>query len=614
MYNNKKNHSKNAHRGGLNGFWVFIALLILFSLLYLFMPSFNNGTSVPLSTLIHDIKNNEVKSVVIYPNYATAVLNKGSKIYANLGTPTNPVEEFTSSGINLANYPNISIAPKSIFNFSDLLTLLFIIVIIVSTWYMVRQFRSAGSGGIFSMGESRARLFIGKKQSVTFGGVAGAKEAKEEVFEIVDFLKNPKKYTSLGARIPKGVLFVGLPGTGKTLLAKAIAGESGVPFFSTSGSEFEEMLVGAGASRVRDLFMKARKTAPSIIFIDEIDAVARKRGVSFTSTHTEQTLNQILVEMDGFDSTTNVIVIAATNRPDVLDPAILRPGRFDRTITLDLPDLEERKEILLLHAKNKKMASDISFDKIAKRTIGFSGADLENMLNEAAIIAAKTNKSHVSESDIEEAATKVVMGPEKKRVRSDHEKQIVAYHESGHALVSKFLPESDPVHRISIVPRGLSGGATMYLPSQENRLYTKTKFITLITHMLGGRAAEKIQFDDITNGASDDLKKASEMTRNMVTQFGMSDELGPVQYGNDEESSSYGIVDKNYSDKTAYKIDVEVAKVINNCYKKAIEILQQHKNILDTLAKTLIEKEVLEGEEFEVLVNGLINESGKTTG
>ncbi len=606
--NNKKKFSLNKPKKNNTFVWIFFIFVVVFFLIYLFIPTLNNGKSVPISTLIVDLKSNKIKQLTIYQTYATATLKNGTLINSNLGSPTNPTSIFTSNGVNLSKYNNITIAQNPTLSASDIITLIFILVIVLTTWYTVRQFKSAGNGGgIFSMGESKAKLFIGSKQSIKFDGIAGLVEAKEEVFEIVDFLKNPKKYSDLGARIPKGVLLVGPPGTGKTLLAKAIAGESGVSFFSTSGSEFEEMLVGAGASRVRDLFSKARKSSPSIIFIDEIDAVARKRGYSIAGAHTEQTLNQILVEMDGFDTSTNVIVIAATNRPDVLDPALLRPGRFDRTIMLSLPDLEERKSILRLHSKNKPMGKDLDFDKIAKRTIGFSGADLENVLNEAAILTAKKELKTITEVEIEEAATKVVMGPAKKTSRTEDEKKIVSYHEAGHALVSKFLPESDPVHRISIVPRGMSGGATMYLPTQDNYLYTKTKFQTMITHMFGGRAAEKIIFDDITNGASDDIKKASEMARRMVTEFGMSDLIGPIEFGNDEEAGYYGNVEKNYSEETSSIIDKEVSKILNSSYKKALDILSKHKNILDAIASKLIEEEVLEGEDFNKIVDSMLN-------
>ncbi len=604
------NNSKKVSKKNNNFLWIFVIFILIFLSIYLFLPNLNSGKTIPISQLIQDLKSNKVKSLTIYQTYANATLTNKQAVTSNLGSPTNPASIFTNNGINLSKYNNVTISQNPSLSTSDIITILFIIVIVASTWYTIRQFKSmGGGGGIFSMGESKAKLFIGSKQSIRFDGIAGLSGAKDEVVEIVDFLKNPKKYLNLGARIPKGVLLVGPPGTGKTLLAKAIAGESGVPFFSTSGSEFEEMLVGAGASRVRDLFSKARKAAPSIIFIDEIDAVARKRGYSINSSHTEQTLNQILVEMDGFDTTTNVIVIAATNRPDVLDTALLRPGRFDRTIVLSLPDLAERKQILKLHSSNKPMDKDLDFDKIARRTIGFSGADLENVLNEAAILTAKRNKTIIAEDEIEEAATKVVMGPARESVRTDEEKKIVSYHEAGHALVSKFLPESDPVHRISIIPRGLSGGATMYLPTQDNSLYTKTKFKTMITHMFGGRAAEKIIFNDITNGASDDIKKASQMARKMVTEFGMSDLIGPIEFGNEEESSYYGNGEKNYSEKTSAIIDNEVSNILNEAYNNAIKILKDNKKILDAIASRLIQDEVIEGDEFNKIVDSMLNGS-----
>ncbi len=604
------NNSKKIGKKNNNFLWIFIIFVLVFLSIYLFLPSINSGKTIPISLLIKDLKDNKVKTLTIYQTYANATLTNNQNVTSNLGSPTNPSSIFTDNGINLSKYNNVTISQNPSLSTSDIITILFILVIVASTWYTIRQFRSmGGGGGIFSMGESKAKLFVGSKQSIRFDGIAGLSGAKDEVVEIVDFLKNPKKYLNLGARIPKGVLLVGPPGTGKTLLAKAIAGESGVPFFSTSGSEFEEMLVGAGASRVRDLFSKARKAAPSIIFIDEIDAVARKRGFSVNSSHTEQTLNQILVEMDGFDTTTNVIIIAATNRPDVLDSALLRPGRFDRTIVLSLPDLEERKKILTLHSRNKPMDKDLDFDKIARRTIGFSGADLENVLNEAAILTAKRNKTVITEDEIEESATKVVMGPARDSVRTDKEKEIVSYHEAGHALVSKFLPESDPVHRISIVPRGLSGGATMYLPTQDNNLYTKTKFKTMITHMFGGRAAEKIVFNDITNGASDDIKKASQMARKMVTEFGMSEIIGPIEFGSEDDASYYGTGEKNYSEKTSAVIDNEVSKILNEAYEHAVKILKDNKKILDTIASKLIQNEVIEGDEFNKIVDSMLNGS-----
>lgn len=494
-------------------------------------------------------------------------------------------------------------APATI-GLSDVLTILSLIGFVILGILLFRGMQGS-SMGIMQFGQSKAKVFFGAKPDVTFKDVAGINEARDELNEIVDFLKDPNKYRKLGARIPKGVLMVGAPGTGKTLLARAIAGEAGVPFFHTSGSEFEEMLVGAGASRVRDLFMKAKKAAPSLIFIDEIDAVARKRGTRIQSGTTEQTLNQILVEMDGFEKNVNVIVLAATNRPDVLDPAILRPGRFDRQIRIDLPDMEGRKEILSVHSKNKPLEESVELEKIAKRTVGFTGADLENIMNESAIIAAKEGKSKISMDDIEEAVSKVVLGPAKKsRKRTDKELQLVAYHEAGHAVVAKFLPDSTPVDKISIVSRGSSGGVTMFTPEKDEYITSRRKLLADIVVSLGGRAAEEIALDDISTGASNDIEKATMVAKRMVQQFGMSKKLGLVRYGDfaDSEYLGYGYSEsKDFSEKTAEEIDLEVRDIIKDSYTKALTILQENREKLDVVAKTLLEKEVLSKEEFEAL-------------
>ena len=468
---------------------------------------------------------------------------------------------------------------------------------------LVKAMQGQGNS-LMQFGQSKARLFWGRKSDVTFKDVAGIDEAKEELQEIVMFLKNPKKFTKLGARIPKGVLMVGPPGTGKTLLAKAIAGEAGVPFFHTSGSEFEEMLVGAGASRVRDLFKKAKKTAPSLIFIDEIDAIARKRGTTIQASSTEQTLNQILVEMDGFEPNQNVIVIAATNRPDVLDPAILRPGRFDRRVVLDLPDIEGRKEILAIHSKNKPLAKGVDLEVVAKRTVGFSGADLENMLNEAAIITAKDNRKEITMEDIEEATTKVLAGPEKKRKRAKDELEMTAYHEGGHALVAKLTKKADPVHRITIVSRGMALGWTMQLPEKDKYQQTREELLAQIRVLMGGRAAEEIVFHDITSGASNDIEKATNLARKMVKRFGMSSKLGLVKYGQSNELQylGYGYGEqKDYSEETAQLIDEEVKRIINEEYEMAKKILKENMDILKKLVALLLEKEVVESDEFNDL-------------
>ncbi len=454
----------------------------------------------------------------------------------------------------------------------------------------------AAGGPMMGFGDSRAKLFVGKKQDITFDAVRGADEALDEVKEIVQFLKMPDKFIKLGARIPKGVLLVGPPGTGKTLLARAIAGEAGVPFFFTSGSEFEEMLVGTGASRVRDLFGKAKKAAPSIIFIDEIDSIAKKRGMVLNSGNTEQTLNQILVEMDGFDKTTNIIVIAATNRPDVLDPAIMRPGRFDRRVLLDLPDVKGREDILKMYAENKPLAADVNLETVAKRTIGFSGADLENMLNESAILAAKANRKEIEAQDIEEAATKVMIGPAKKRPKSDKQKRLVAYHEAGHAVAAYYTKDREKVHRISIVSRGFSGGVTMYLPEEDDlELRTESKFKSSLIAAFGGRTAEKLVFDSVTTGASSDIKHATQIARDMVKKYGMSP-LGYVDYDNSDQE--YYPTQNPYSEKIAEEIDKAVKNILDEAQKECERILTEHRDKLDKLSELLVEKEVVESDEF----------------
>ncbi len=468
-------------------------------------------------------------------------------------------------------------------------------------FFFIKNMQSSG-GKLLDFGQSKARLIWGKKTDVGFDDVAGIKESKQELQEIVQFLKNPKKFMKLGARIPKGVLLVGPPGSGKTLLAKAVAGEAGAPFFHTSGSEFEEMLVGAGASRVRDLFEKARKASPCIIFIDEIDAVAKKRGTTLHSGNTEQTLNQILVEMDGLEPRVNVIVMAATNRPDVLDPAILRPGRFDRNVVLSLPDVHERKQILEIHAKNKVLAEDANLEKLARRTVGFSGADLENTLNEAAIMAAKQDQKEVKDKDLEEAALKVRYGPEKKsKKRAEEDIKRTAYHEAGHALVAHYTPKSDPVEGVSIVSRGMSAGMTMLLPEKDKEIMTKAQMLASIRVLAGGRMAEQAILEDVGSGAVKDIEQATETARDMVKKYGMSDKLGFVQYGDLDETEylGYGYERTNYSDVTARDIDMEIKQIIDISIKKAGEIVSEHKDELDDLAKLLLEKEVIDADEFE---------------
>ena len=484
-----------------------------------------------------------------------------------------------------------------------------LLIIFLLFWFLSMSGRQSGNKTM-SFGKSKARV-VGQtdKNKVTFNDVAGVDEEKQELQEIVEFLKNPKKFTDMGARIPKGVLLVGHPGTGKTLLAKAVAGEAGVPFFIISGSDFVEMFVGVGASRVRDLFEQAKKNAPCIIFIDEIDAVGRQRGAGLGGGHDEreQTLNQLLVEMDGFALNEGVIVMAATNRPDVLDKALLRPGRFDRQIVVGLPDVRAREQILEVHARKKKLADDIDLKIVAKNTAGFSGADLENILNEAALLAARRNLKEIHEKEIEDAMVKVTMGPEKTtRVRSEKEKKLVAYHEAGHAVVSKFLPTQDAVHEISIVPRGMAGGYTMYQPTEDKSFMSKTEMIEQIISLLGGRASEELILDDISTGASNDIERATKIANSMVTKYGMSQRVGTITLGSDQNEVFLGrdfAQEKTYSEETAGIIDEEMKRILDTCYNSAKEILKTHEDKLHAVAKVLLEKEKITGEEFEAIFN-----------
>ncbi|NLM37464.1 MAG: ATP-dependent metallopeptidase FtsH/Yme1/Tma family protein [Firmicutes bacterium] len=486
------------------------------------------------------------------------------------------------------------------------------ILIFVGLWFfLINQMQSSGNKAI-SFGKNRARLYTAEgKTKVTFDDVAGADEAKEELAEIVEFLKQPRRFTELGARIPKGVLLVGPPGTGKTLLSKAVAGEAGVPFFSISGSDFVEMFVGVGASRVRDLFENAKKNAPCIVFIDEIDAVGRQRGAGLGGGHDEreQTLNQLLVEMDGFEPNEGIIILAATNRPDVLDPALLRPGRFDRQVVLDIPDIKGREEILRVHAKGKKLDPAIDFKVLARRTPGFTGADLANTLNEAALLAARKNQKLVTMEDCEEAIERVIAGPERKsRIMSEKERELTAYHEAGHALVGHYLPTVDPIHKVSIIPRGQAGGYTLALPLEDKNYATRTELMENIMFLLGGRVAEAIALGEISTGARNDLERATKLVRKMIMEYGMSDQLGPMTFGHGHEELVFLgrdiSRDKNYSEEVAANIDREMRMLVDQAYKRAEEIITAHREELDRVARTLLEKETLEGAEFEALLTG----------
>jgi len=493
---------------------------------------------------------------------------------------------------------------------SLLSTVLVPILIIVGLWiFMLRQAQS-GSNQAMSFGKSRAKMMLDNKPKVTFADVAGIEEAKTELQEIVEFLKTPEKFQALGARIPRGVLLVGAPGTGKTLLAKAIAGEAGVPFFSISGSDFVEMFVGVGASRVRDLFEQAKKHAPCIVFVDEIDAVGRQRGAGLGGGHDEreQTLNQLLVEMDGFEPNVSVIVIAATNRPDILDAALMRPGRFDRQVVVDQPDVRGRKAILEVHIKNKPLAEGIDLEVLAKRTPGFTGADLQNMANEAALLAARQNRKEIVMDDFEHAIDKVIAGPERRsRIIGDREKEIIAYHEVGHALVAHELPHADPVHKVTIVSRGMALGLTMTLPEEDRVLTSRSELLDRITMMFGGQVAEDIVFDEITTGASNDLERATALARRMVTEWGMSEAIGPLTFGRRTEHVFLGRdlgEDRNFSEDVAALIDREVRHIVESCHKRAREILTEHRTTLERVAQELIRRETLDAEEFKALVDG----------
>ena len=500
-------------------------------------------------------------------------------------------------------------APQKNTWWMSLMTSLFPTLLLIGVWIYFLYNMQGGGGRIMSFGRSRAKLFLDNKPKVTFNDVAGCEESKEELQEVIHFLKNPEKFRKLGAKVPKGVLLVGPPGTGKTLLARAAAGEADVPFFSVSGSDFVEMFVGVGAARVRDLFEQAKKYQPCIIFIDEMDAVGRHRGAGLGGGHDEreQTLNQLLVELDGFDDTSSTILIAATNRPDILDPALLRPGRFDRHITVDRPDVKGREEILKVHMKEKQFADDVNVSILARRTPGMVGADLANLVNEAALLAARHDKDKIGMDELEEGIERVMAGPERKsRLINDHEKKIIAYHETGHAIVAKILPGSDPVHKISIIPRGHAAlGYTLQVPEEDRFLISKSELMNRIAVLLSGRVSEEIVFNDVTSGAANDLERATQTARQMVTQLGMSETLGLVKLGNKREEIFLGrdiSEDRNYSEEVAYSIDKEVKAIIDSCYETAKEILTSRRALMDKIAGVLLEREIIDAEEFEKLM------------
>ena len=590
--------------------WLVIGIILLF-----IIPAILNGTNNELtySELLSRIEAGDVTDIEIaYGGESARVKLKNDSNIKNVNIPSvdNLMENLNTS--MTANTINVTEADKSFWLIvSDLLLPISSIVLLVLMFMLFIGGPQSQNKGSMPFGKSKARMLTANdRNKVTFKDVAGIDEEKEELQEIVDFLKNPKKYTDMGARIPKGVLLVGQPGTGKTLLAKAVAGEAGVPFFIISGSDFVEMFVGVGASRVRDLFEDAKKNAPCIVFIDEIDAVGRQRGAGLGGGHDEreQTLNQMLVEMDGFSANEGVIVLAATNRPDVLDKALLRPGRFDRQIVVPAPDVKAREQILEVHARKKKLADDVDLNIIAKNTSGFTGADLENILNEAALLAARRDKQEIGEKEIEDAMVKVTMGPEKKtRVRSDKEKKLVAYHEGGHAVVSRYLKTQDPVHEISIIPRGMAGGYTMYRPTEDKSFMSKTEMEENIVSLLGGRASEELVLGDISTGASNDIERATQIAKSMVTKYGMSDRIGTITLGSDNDEVFIGRDwghEKSYSEETAGVIDEEVKKIIDNAYAEAKNILREHRDKLDRVAEVLVEKEKITGEEFDQIFEG----------
>jgi cell division protease FtsH len=568
----------------------------------------NSSNKLAYSELLADMEKGTVTSIEIQDGGEKALVElEGDSVPKEVNIPDiNSFMTYAQEILKTNSY-TLTERPESVFMKGLYLIIPFgIIVIVLLFGLLLINPGNQGGNKTMSFGKSRARMTNGaEKTKVTFNDVAGVDEEKEELEEIVEFLKTPKKFTDMGARIPKGVLLVGQPGTGKTLLAKAVAGEAGVPFFSISGSEFVEMFVGVGASRVRDLFEQAKKNAPSIIFIDEIDAVGRQRGAGLGGGHDEreQTLNQLLVEMDGFGTNEGVIVLAATNRPDVLDKALLRPGRFDRQIVVSAPDVKAREQILEVHARKKKLAEDVDLKTVAKNTSGFAGADLENILNEAALLAARRNLDCIGMKEIEDAMVKVTMGPEKKtRVRSEKENKLVAYHEAGHAVVSRYLPTQDKVHQISIVPRGMAGGYTMYRPAEDKSFRSKTEMEESIVSLLGGRVAEKLILDDISTGASNDIERATAISRAMVTKYGMSERLGTITFGADQEEVFLGrdlAHAKEYSEETAAIIDEEVKKIVDAGYEKAINILSEHVDKLHAVAKVLLEKEKIDGDEFD---------------
>ncbi len=590
-----------------------LSIYLLIVLVIIFLIQFTGDkktTIIPLryDEFITQLEQNRIQSVEMTTDKATNIIKGKQKDGKEFQTNGPIMDETLIPLLKEKNVNYQQIPPPEPSWWAGLLTTMLPILIFVLLFFFMMQQSQGGGNRVMSFGKSKAKLHTDEKKKVTFEDVAGADEVKEELTEIVDFLKNPKKFNEIGAKIPKGVLLFGSPGTGKTLLARAVAGEAGVPFFSISGSDFVEMFVGVGASRVRDLFEQAKKNAPCIVFIDEIDAVGRQRGAGLGGGHDEreQTLNQLLVEMDGFNPNEGIIIVAATNRPDILDPALLRPGRFDRQIVVDSPDVKGREEILKVHAKGKPFDLDVDLEVLARRTPGFTGADLANLMNEAALLAARFGKKSIGMRELEDSIERVIAGPEKKsKVISDKEKRLVSYHEAGHALVGYLLPNTDPVHKVSIIPRGRAGGYTLLLPKEDRYYMTRSMLLDQVVMLLGGRVAEDVVLKEISTGAQNDLERATGTIRRMIMEYGMSDELGPLTLGHKQDSPFLGRDinrDRNYSEEVAFTIDKEVRKMIDQSYSKAKALLTEHRATLDKIAQVLMEKETIEANDFAELM------------